>query len=164
MAKRVEQETGINAQLMLAQAALETGWGQHPIVGADGQPSHNLFGIKAHNAWHGDAVNIVTTEYREGVALKERAQFRAYGSYQESFADYADFLRQNPRYEGIFDYLHDPHAFAQALQSNGYATDPRYAAKLSNIMERIDASFALNDVSSPLADLGGVRALAGGHK
>jgi flagellar protein FlgJ len=136
IAKSVEQETGISARLMIAQSALETGWGSKPITRGDGSNSHNLFGIKANNDWEGDRADILTTEFRGGVAVKQRDAFRAYNSYQESFKDYANFLRENPRYEAAMDLREDPVAFAQALQSSGYATDPNYAAKIEQILSR----------------------------
>lgn len=135
-AKKVESETGVDARLMLAQSALETGWGKHQILRPDGSPSHNLFGIKAQQGWSGDQTEILTTEFRGGVAMKERAGFRAYSSYEDSFNDYAAFLQSNQRYQPAFDHLHDPKAFAYALQDSGYATDPSYGAKISRILDR----------------------------
>lgn len=136
IAKKVEQQSGIDARIMLAQSALETGWGQHQIMKADGQPSHNLFGIKAHNHWQGDQAEILTTEYRGGVAMKERAAFRSYDSYEDSFKDYATFLQSNQRYEQAMDHRDDPKAFANALQASGYATDPEYGAKIGRILDQ----------------------------
>ncbi len=148
LAKRVEAQTGIDARLMLAQSALETGWGQHQIAHGDGSATHNLFGIKAQAGWAGDKAEITTTEYRGGVAMKERANFRAYDSYEASFADYANFLKSNPRYEDVFNYLDDPKAFAQSLQESGYATDPQYAAKISRIIERYLSQDELSGVQA----------------
>lgn len=135
-AKSVQDQTGVDARLMLAQSALETGWGKRQILNQDGSSSHNLFGIKAHHGWQGDETEILTTEFRQGVAMKERASFRAYHSYEDSFKDYANFLQSNERYQPAFDHLNDPKAFAQALQKSGYATDPNYADKISRIMDR----------------------------
>lgn len=134
-ALEVERETGIDARVMLAQSALETGWGKHPILKQNGDASFNMFGIKAHAGWSGDAASITTTEYREGVAIKERAQFRAYGSYAESFRDYANFLKTNERYQAALSQQDDPKQFAQALQQSGYATDPRYGDKIGRILD-----------------------------
>jgi len=135
IARKVEADTGISAKLMLAQSALETGWGQKPIVGADGAPSFNLFGIKANAAWQGESTDILTTEFYQGVAVKQRDQFRAYSSYRDSFADYANFLKTNPRYEQALAVKDQPLAFAQALQDSGYATDPEYADKIGRILD-----------------------------
>ena len=135
-AKNVEQETGIDARLMLAQSALETGWGKHQIMKEDGSPSFNLFGIKAQQGWAGDSANITTTEYRGGLAMKEQASFRSYQSYGESFKDYANFLNDNERYKSALQQAADPKEFAVALQNSGYATDPNYANKINSIMDR----------------------------
>lgn len=136
IAKKIEQYSGIDARIMLAQSALETGWGKYQIMKADGQPSHNLFGIKAHNAWQGDQAEILTTEFRGGVAMKERAAFRSYRSYEESFKDYAKFLQSNQRYEQALMHRDNPKAFANALQASGYATDPEYGAKIGRILDQ----------------------------
>lgn len=135
-AKQVEQDTGIDARLMLAQSALETGWGKHPILKQDGRPSFNLFGIKSQANWQGDSALITTTEYRGGIAMTEKAHFRAYDSYQESFQDYARFLQSNARYQEALDYVSEPKRFAEKLQQAGYATDPNYAEKINRIMDR----------------------------
>lgn len=147
-AKQVEQETGIDARLMLAQSALETGWGQHQILKQDGSPSHNLFGIKAQQGWEGDAAQIMTTEYRGGLAMKEQASFRAYGSYGQSFRDYAQFLQSNDRYQSALEQASDPEKFAYALQASGYATDPDYAQKINRIMDRYISDIP-SEVSGP---------------
>lgn len=135
-AKEVENKTGIDARLMLAQSALETGWGKHPILKQDGSPSFNLFGIKANPTWQGDAANITTTEFRGGIAMKEQANFRAYTSYEDSFSDYATFLKTNSRYQEALAVTDQPKVFAQELQEAGYATDPNYADKIGRIMDR----------------------------
>ena len=125
--------TGIPARFLVAQAALETGWGKHELKNADGSPSHNLFNIKAGRRWSGETVSTTTTEYSNGVAGREHARFRAYGSYAESFQDYARLIRDNPRYAGVAGQV-DAVAFARGLQSAGYATDPLYADKLARII------------------------------
>lgn len=125
--------TGIPARFLVAQAALETGWGKHELKNADGSPSHNLFNIKAGRRWSGETVSTTTTEYSNGVAGREQARFRAYGSYAESFQDYARLIRDNPRYAGVAGQV-DAVAFARGLQSAGYATDPLYADKLARII------------------------------
>ncbi|WP_286811983.1 flagellar assembly peptidoglycan hydrolase FlgJ, partial [Marinobacter sp. UBA2678] len=88
VAEKVAAQSGINPRVMIAQAALETGWGRHMIEGDGGSPSFNLFGIKADTRWQGESVNIATTEFREGVPMNERAAFRAYPDYESSFRDY----------------------------------------------------------------------------
>lgn len=135
LAREAARGTDIDPRLMVAQAALETGWGRHMIEAGDGSPSHNLFGIKADQRWHGDAVNISTSEYREGVRMTERADFRRYNNYRESFGDYVDFLHNNPRYRDALAVADQPELFAERLQQAGYATDPRYGAKIRSIMK-----------------------------
>ncbi|MFL1404962.1 flagellar assembly peptidoglycan hydrolase FlgJ [Marinobacter sp. M1N3S26] len=135
LAEDVAEESGIDPRLMVAQAALETGWGRHMIRGNDGSHSFNLFGIKADSRWQGESVNIATTEFREGVAMKERADFRRYPDYRESFRDYVTFLQDNPRYRDVWEVADQPEVFAERLQEAGYATDPAYGRKIRNIME-----------------------------
>jgi len=120
----------------VAQAALETGWGRHMIRGEQGEPSFNLFGIKADSRWKGDAVSLTTTEYREGLPMKEQASFRAYQDYESSFRDYAAFLESNPRYRDVLSAADKPEVFAEKLQEAGYATDPNYGSKIRQIMNR----------------------------
>ncbi len=136
-ALQASRETGVPAQLMLGQAALETGWGQHEIRLPDGSNSYNLFGIKASSAWGGKVAEVTTTEYHDGIPNKQVEKFRAYSSYAEAFSDYAHLLRDNPRYAGVIKEGRGAHAAAQALQSAGYATDPNYADKLVKVMNRI---------------------------
>lgn len=136
MAERVAGESGIDPKLMVAQAALETGWGKHMIKGDGERPSFNLFGIKADSRWNGDAVTITTTEFREGLPMKEQAQFRAYPDYESSFRDYVAFLESNPRYRDVLSVADQPEVFADKLQEAGYATDPNYGEKIRRIMGR----------------------------
>jgi flagellar protein FlgJ len=135
-ANEASRATGIPAKFMLGQAALETGWGKREIRGADGSTSHNLFGIKATGNWTGKTVEVATTEYVNGVAQKKMEKFRAYDSYGDSFRDYANLLKNNPRYQNVIASGKDATAFAQGLQAAGYATDPNYAAKLSRIIKQ----------------------------
>ncbi|MBX3617407.1 flagellar assembly peptidoglycan hydrolase FlgJ [Nitrosomonas sp.] len=132
-AKTAAQSTGIPPHFMLAQAALESGWGKHEIRYADNSPSYNLFGIKAGANWKGDVVETVTTEYINGVPQKSIEKFRAYSSYAEGFHDYAKLLMDNPRYAKVLQST-DAVSFANGLQRAGYATDPKYAEKLIRIL------------------------------
>ena len=137
-AQEVSQATGIPAQFMLGQAALESGWGKRELRAADGTPSHNLFGIKAGAGWKGPVVEAVTTEYINGIAHKTIEKFRAYPSYAEAFHDYAHLLSSNPRYSEVLRQAVqrlDAEGFAQALQRAGYATDPAYGDKLGRIIK-----------------------------
>jgi len=123
------------APLILAQAALESGWGKREIRADDGTQSFNLFGIKADRGWKGATVETTTTEYVDGEPQKVRAKFRAYGSYEEAFTDYARFITRNPRYANVLA-TDDPNEAAHGLQRAGYATDPRYGEKLVRIMQK----------------------------
>lgn len=132
-AVEASRKTGIPPQFMVAQAALETGWGQKQLRNPDGSPSHNLFNIKAGSAWKGDTVARDVTEYANGQAYTEPSRFRAYGSYAESFRDYANLITRSPRYADVLGQT-DPAGFARSLQDAGYATDPMYADKLTRII------------------------------
>ncbi|MGO1234078.1 MAG: flagellar assembly peptidoglycan hydrolase FlgJ [Marinobacter sp.] len=136
VAEKVAEESGIDPKLMVAQAALETGWGRHMIEGDGNEPSFNLFGIKADSRWSGEAVTITTTEFRDGLPMKEQADFRAYPDYEASFRDYVDFLQNNPRYRDVLSSADQPDVFADKLQEAGYATDPEYGSKIRSIMNR----------------------------
>ncbi|WP_136416178.1 flagellar assembly peptidoglycan hydrolase FlgJ [Herbaspirillum sp. ST 5-3] len=133
-AEEASRATGIPAKFMIAQAALESGWGRREIVAADGNNSHNLFSIKASGGWKGRVVEAATTEYVNGVPQTRMEKFRAYDSYADAFRDYAKLLRSNPRYEEVLANARDVAGFAQGLQRAGYATDPNYAAKLTRII------------------------------
>ena len=124
---------GVPPQFLVAHAALETGWGKSEIRSADGSSSYNLFGVKAGRSWQGLSVDVPTTEYVNGVAQSTRDKFRVYGSYSESFRDYANLLRNNPRFSNVLGQQ-DGTQFARSLQQSGYATDPMYADKLGRII------------------------------
>ncbi|SER11925.1 flagellar protein FlgJ [Nitrosomonas sp. Nm51] len=132
-ASNAAETTGIPAHFMLAQAALESGWGKFEIRHPDNSPSHNLFGIKAGSSWQGEIVETITTEYINGVPQKMIEKFRAYNSYEEGFRDYANLLSNNPRYADVIN-SQNATDFAHGLQQAGYATDPHYADKLLRIL------------------------------
>jgi len=133
-AQAAEQRSGIPAEFMISQAALETGWGRKEILHADGSTSHNLFGIKAGPGWKGPVAEVMTTEYENGRAVKKVQAFRAYASYAESFQDYARLITNSPRYAPVVAAADDAAAFARGLQRAGYATDPAYADKLTGVI------------------------------
>jgi flagellar protein FlgJ len=137
-AELAARRSGVPAKLILSQAALESGWGEREIRRPDGRSSHNLFGIKAGEGWHGDVVNVMTTEYEDGRARRMPQPFRAYGSYAESFQDYADLIGNSGRY-GKVVAAPSPEAAARRIQEAGYATDPAYADKLISIMGYFNA-------------------------
>jgi peptidoglycan hydrolase FlgJ len=137
-AERAEAATGIPAAFMISQAALETGWGRKEIRHSDGSTAFNLFGIKAGANWRGPVAEVMTTEYVGGKPQKMVQRFRAYASYEESFADYARLMKDSPRYARVLAEGGGRQAsatgFAQNLQRAGYATDPAYADKLTRVI------------------------------
>ncbi len=133
-AEAAQAQSGIPAAFMVAQAAHETGWGRHEIRHADGSRSHNLFGIKAGANWKGPVAEVMTTEVIDGQPRKVSAKFRAYASYRESFEDYAQLMKNSPRYAGVLAHADSAAGFAQGLQRAGYATDPDYAEKLTRLI------------------------------
>jgi flagellar protein FlgJ len=140
-AQSVGAEIGVDPHTLIAQAALETGWGKSVPCNPDGTCSFNLFGIKATSAWRGERVGVNTLEYEGGVATRKRESFRAYDSPAESFRDYAALIKNSPRYDAAVGAGKDAGKFATALQQGGYATDPNYAQKLaataSSVLTRV---------------------------
>ena len=132
-AVEASRSTGVPPQFLVAHSALESGWGRAEIRKADGSASYNLFGIKAGRNWTGETVDATTTEYVNGQAQQSVERFRAYGSYEEAFRDYANLLRNNSRFSAVIG-SQDGTEFAKRLQQAGYATDPMYADKLSRII------------------------------
>lgn len=128
-----EELSGIPAHYMVAQAALESGWGRTEPRFADGRQSFNLFGVKAGRGWNGPTVETTTTEYVNGVPQRQSERFRAYASYAEAFQDYAQLMMGNERYGPVLA-SRNPSEFAQNLQNAGYATDPQYANKLERVL------------------------------
>lgn len=152
-AQQAARELGVDPRALVAQAALETGWGRKGISRGNGSDANNLFGIKAAG-WSGERVNAGTHEYVDGVKRSERADFRAYGSAAESFSDYVRLLKNNPRYQQALQAGTNVRKFAQGLQRAGYATDPSYAAKIAAIAAgpTIDrAVAAVGDAATGLA-------------
>ncbi len=139
-AQEASRATGIPAQFMVGQAALESGWGKHEIKNADGSPSYNLFGIKATGNWNGKVAEAMTTEYINGEKTQRVEKFRAYDSYAESFKDFANLISKNPRYQAVMDNVQHLSSYAQALQNAGYATDPKYADKLIKVVQQTTAA------------------------
>lgn len=146
-AEQAGRELGVSPRALLAQAALETGWGKHISRDAEGRSSHNLFNIKADGRWQGPAVTVSTLEFRDGLPQREMARFRAYDSFADSFRDYVQFLRGSPRYRQALERADDPEAFVSELQAAGYATDPRYADKIIDILRRDTLQTAALDAS-----------------
>jgi flagellar protein FlgJ len=134
LAQDVAEKLGVDSRILLSQAALETGWGQKVLRRSDGSSSFNFFNIKADANWQGAVVTVPVVEYRGGVAVRETANFRAYRSAEESFADYARLIAQNPRYQAALAHGDNSRAYIRALAAAGYATDPRYAEKVLAVL------------------------------
>ena len=154
-AKAAAEALGVDADVLIAQAALETGWGQH-VIASSGRLSNNLFNIKASADWEGDVARTQTLEYRDGVAVRESAVFRAYPSAQASFADYVDFIKSSPRYSDAVNAAPNGEHYLRELQDAGYATDPKYADKVIAVRERLAnqvGEIALKDpATGPITD------------
>ena len=149
MAEQAAEKIGVDPRYLVAQAALETGWGKSIIRQQDGSSSHNLFGIKTHNTWEGDSARVLTTEFKGGKAVKEAASFRAYESFAHSFDDYVSFLQNNGRYEKALATTENPEQFARELQKAGYATDPQYARKIAQIARQMQTYQTVASVTTP---------------
>jgi flagellar protein FlgJ len=137
MAKEAADRIGVDPRYLVAQAALETGWGKSVMRAQDGSSSHNLFGIKASSSWKGDSARAITSEFRNGEMVKETAQFRSYDSYKDSFHDLVTLLQSNNRYQDVVKSADNPEQFVRELQKAGYATDPNYASKISQIAKQM---------------------------
>jgi flagellar protein FlgJ len=148
-AKAAAAALGIEPRLLLAQAALETGWGRSVPQGGD-ETANNLFGIKAAGSWSGPSVEHWTLEHADGVSAPQRERFRAYGSTGESFTDYVDLIATARRYAGALEHAGNPEAYAQALTKAGYATDPKYADKWLAIYHGDRLENALRGIDLPL--------------
>ncbi|WP_416308155.1 flagellar assembly peptidoglycan hydrolase FlgJ [Neptunicella sp. SCSIO 80796] len=135
LANKVAQEFDLDPRAMIAQAAVETGWGQYMIHSRQGTNGHNLFGIKADQRWQGDRTLVNTLEYADGQAKQQKAQFRAYGSFEDSMRDYAAFVHQDSRYAEAVASGQQPAEYFNRLQQAGYATDPDYANKVMSVMD-----------------------------
>lgn len=137
MAQEAAARIGVDPKILVAQAALETGYGKSVMRAEDGSNSHNLFGIKATGNWQGEQARAITSEFRNGQMVKETAQFRSYSSYADSFHDLVSLLQNNDRYQGVVKSADNPEQFVKELQKAGYATDPDYASKISQIAKQM---------------------------
>jgi peptidoglycan hydrolase FlgJ len=144
-AKGAARRLGTTPEILVAQAALETGWGRHVMSGADGQSSHNLFGIKADPSWDGATVRRRTMEYLGGHPVRVNSAFRAYQNFDAAFDDYANFITKNPRYQRALERAEDPAVYVRELQRAGYATDPHYARKIIEIHDQLAANALAHD-------------------
>ena len=145
-AQKVANEMGVEAKAIMAQAALETGWGKHIIHQSNGDNSHNLFGIKADRRWDGEVAKVSTLEYRNGLAKKEVAPFRVYDSYESSLKDYGRFVKDSERYQSAISNGKSIKGYSEGLQDAGYATDPNYAKKIQRIAGGDTLNQVINDI------------------
>lgn len=136
-AQKAAQRLGVSTDVIAAQAALESGWGQRPLRQSDGNDTHNLFAIKAGSSWHGMATEAQTTEYENGSTQNRTERFRSYPDNASAFRDFSQMLLDNPRYHAALNTGGDANAYAQGLVRGGYATDPAYADKLVRLATRI---------------------------
>jgi flagellar protein FlgJ len=152
MAEQAAKRIGIDPRYLVAQAALETGWGKSVMRNSDGSSSHNLFGIKATGSWQGEQARAITSEFRDGQFVKETAAFRSYDSYQDSFHDLVSLLQSNSRYQDAVKAADKPEQFVRELQKAGYATDPNYASKISQIARQMKSyeSYAMLGTTTKL--------------
>lgn len=134
-AQQAAKGLGIDPNALLAQAALESGWGNAVIKNSDGTSSYNLFNIKADRSWRGRQAQVSTLEFDQGIARRMNSGFRAYSSFQESFHDYVNFIKDNPRYESALKKVSNVGQYMRELQRAGYATDPSYADKVMHIYQ-----------------------------
>lgn len=130
------KKIGVHPGVLIAQAALETGWGRFFSKTNSGEQSNNLFGIKATGSWQGDSVSAMTIEFNDGIPQQVKQNFRAYDNIGESFNDYVELISENPRYQSAIENKDDPEAYLRNIQNGGYATDPDYAKKIHHIFLR----------------------------
>lgn len=160
-AQRAGQALGVDPSALVAQAALETGWGRAVPNHSSGS-SFNLFGIKAGSGWAGATASVPTLEFEEGVAVRKVERFRAYDSPADSFNDYARLIGNNPRYENARGAGGDVATFASALQEGGYATDPNYAQKIVAVADEVRALTNSSDPSLKFASAAPTNGGSGG--
>lgn len=153
-AEQAARALNISPDVLIAQAALETGWGKHVIHTRGGDNSFNLFNIKSSGQWQGDSVAVSTLEYKGSAAYYERAGFRKYNSYSESFADYVRLIKTNTRYQPALA-AQDAPAYADALQRAGYATDPLYANKIKRLLNSEPINRLASGAAATLGQISG---------
>jgi flagellar protein FlgJ len=136
-AEKAAKSLGTSAEVLIAQSALETGWGQKVVRRNDGTMSHNLFNIKADKRWQGGKTSVNTLEFEKGIAVQQKADFRMYDNLEQSFNDFVSFISQGDRYQDARKVASEPTQFIKALQKAGYATDPQYANKVINVMKSV---------------------------
>ena len=134
LAEKYAPELGVEPKALLAQSALETGWGKHVTNYSNDVPTNNLFNIKADSRWDGPKAVVQTREYEQGKPVMQYAAFRSYPNFEASFKDYVEFIKADSRYQGALEMAGDSRAYVRALHQAGYATDPQYSNKINRIM------------------------------
>lgn len=152
-AEKAAAELNINPDVLLAQAALETGWGKHLLHDTQGNNSFNMFNIKANADWQGKSVGVNSLEYKQGVTQQERSEFRQYDNYVQSFSDYVSLIKNNPRYQQVMAAGSDSAGYADALQKTGYATDPQYADKIKRLLSHDSIRAAVDSAATTVPAL-----------
>lgn len=149
-AKMTEDKTGIDARFTLAQAALESGWGDKAV-------GNMFFGVKASKDTPVDKKQLLTTRevlsspsvvFPEIISIKPirggkyeyrvKDWFRKYSTPEESFTDHANFFFENKRYSKALEVKSDPYLFAEQIAKAGYATDPNYSSILKSVIRTIE--------------------------
>ena len=138
-AKVAAKKLGVEKEILIAQAALETGWGKYVFANERGDSTHNLFNIKADSRWHGDAIETNTLEYLGGALNSVSAKFRSYASIEEAFDDFSQFLQSGERYQAALASGEKSLGFIRGIHQAGYATDPDYVEKVSAVYQRVKA-------------------------
>jgi len=132
MAMKTFIDYGVPASITIAQAILESRWGDSKLT----KKAKNYFGIRANKGYTGNTFNIDTGEYVNGnYIIDKAAAFRSYQDSQQSFTDHAEFLLNNKRYNHLFDN-ENPNDWATGLQKAGYSTSPDYASTLKTIIRQ----------------------------
>jgi flagellar protein FlgJ len=136
------QRLGVSPKILLAQTAIETGWGRS-VVG------NNLFGIKAGSSWSGPKIATATHEYQNGELVAITDAFRAYPSAEASVQDFVSLVANNPRYRGALGSGDNAVAYAQGLLAGGWATDIDYVSKLQSVATSHSMSTAVGSATPP---------------
>ena len=137
--KKAASKLGVEADILAAQAALETGSGKKMLANDNGKVSNNLFNIKKDAGWQGESLSVNTLEHKNGVFQKEKSEFKSYASIADSVSDYVQFLTNGTRYKKALESSGNSLDFVKQLQNAGYATDPNYAEKIYSVYSRIKA-------------------------
>lgn len=146
-AKKAASKIGVSPSVIVAQSALETGWGKHIIKDKNGDSSFNLFNVKAHRDWDGEKAAQSTLEFEQGVAVRKVEPFRVYNNFTEAFDDFVGFLKSNSRYKPALESAQDSEQFLHNLQKAGYATDPKYAEKIISILNSDNFKGVVQDLT-----------------